>query len=158
MFELAPLPLIILALIAIALFNAVRALRGFAQVNRDAPEDFAYRHARGMIPAGLSQEGYVRAYKRLHSPRANTYIAVTITALLVLSPIIMTAIGAFLQLIWQIGGQSRSLEPGYLVWQFFIFFLMIAVWAGICYFAARRYHRRAPGTFDQELEREMGLY
>ena len=51
--------------------------------------------------------------------------------------------------------QSRVIEPGYLVWQFFLFFGMIAVWVAIAYLAARSYHRTAPGNLQYELDQHL---
>ncbi len=143
----------LLALIGV--FYAARALIGYRNVARDAETDFDYRQPQGMIDNRLSREGYIRAYKRSHNPRSAAYIAGTIAAILLLTWPAMALVGLALEQLYQYTGRSRVFEPGFLVWQFMIFFAMIAVWVTIASIGARRFYRSAPVSFRDETLKEM---
>jgi hypothetical protein len=74
-------------------------------------------------------------------------------AILIITPFAMIGFEAGLNLMYNLSGQSRVIEPGFLVWQFFLFFGIIAVWVGIAYLSARHYHRNAPGSLQFELDK-----
>jgi len=120
----------------------------------DAQDDFDYKSQHKMLPKGLSQAGYIRAYKRFHNPRAPLYVALIMLAIIILTPVAMILIQFLLEQLYQATGRSRVFEPGFLVWQFFIYFLLLLSWASIAYFGARRFYRRAPGTLSEEFEKE----
>ncbi len=143
----------LLALIGI--FYAGRALIGYRNVARDAEADFDYRQPQGMIDARLSKGGYIRAYRRSHNPRSSAYIAGTIAAILLLTWPAMGGVGFALEQLYHYTGRSRVFEPGFLVWQFMIFFSMIAVWVTIVSIGARRFYRFAPASFRDEMIKEM---
>lgn len=143
----------ILALIG--LLYSVRAYIGFRDIERDAQEDYGYKQERGMLDGRLSREGYIRVFKRLHSPRRPAYIATAIFAILIFTWPIMGALSFLLEQLYQLSGQNRVFEPGFLVWQFCIFFGIILSWAAISYVVARRYHIRAPGTLKYETEQQV---
>ncbi|RKQ69358.1 hypothetical protein DES40_2158 [Litorimonas taeanensis] len=128
---------------------------GYRSVARDASADYRYRKENNTVPAGLSEAGYIAAFRRFHNPRGPLYVALTLAAILLLTPVAMLIIQFLLEQLYQVTGRSRVFEPGYLVWGFSIFFMMIASWALIAYLGARRFYRRAPGTFAQELEKEI---
>jgi len=143
----------LLALIGV--FYGIQAFFGYRTVARDAEEDYDYKQPQGMIDSRLSREGYIRAYKRSHNPRRAAYIAGTIAAILVLTWPAMAVVDFILEQLYQATGRSRVFEPGFLVWQFLIFFSMIAVWVTIASTGARRYHRYAPISFRDEMIKEM---
>jgi len=58
-------------------------------------------------------------------------------------------------LIYNLSGQNGVIEPGYLVWHFFLFFGMSAVWVTIACHAAKRYHRTAPGSLQYEIDQHL---
>lgn len=136
-------------------FYAARAFFGYRNVARDAQDDYRYKQEHNMLPSGISHDGYINAFRRFHNPRGPLYVALTLTALMVLTPVVMIIIQFFLEQLYQATGRSRVFEPGYLVWQFMIFFLMIGSWAGIAYSGAKQFYKRAPGTFAQEIEKEI---
>jgi hypothetical protein len=140
----------LLAMLA-ALFGA-RALAGYHRVAKDAKEDYGYKLTRDMIPQGLSQARYIEIYRRVNSPRPQAYIAAGLIAILAATPILFFVLEWTLRMIYHASGQNRVIEPGYLVWQFLIFFAVIALWVGIAYLTARRYHARAPGSLQAEME------
>jgi len=138
----------------IVVFYGLRAVIGYRNVARDAQDDFDYKSQHKMLPKGLSQASYIRAYKRFHNPRAPLYVALIMLAIIVLTPVAMILIQFLLEQLYQATGRSRVFEPGFLVWQFFIYFLLLLSWASIAYFGARRFYRRAPGTLSEEFEKE----
>lgn len=139
----------------IGLFYAVRAFIGFRSVARDAQEDYDYKAERSMLDGRLSREGYIRAYKRLHNPRRPAYIAATVFLILLLTWPIMGVLSVLLEQLYQLTGRNRVFEPGFLVWQFCIFFGIIVSWTAIAYFMARRYHRLSAVSFRDEQIKEM---
>lgn len=141
-------------LAAIGLLYGLRAFFGYRNVSQDAIDDYDYKQERGMLDGKVSREGYIQVFKRLHNPRRPAYIAMTILAILVLTWPIMAVLSFLLELLYQVTGRNRVFEPGFLVWQFSIFFAIILSWTGIAYFMARRYHRRAPGTPKYEMDQQ----
>lgn len=138
------------ALVALA-FSA-RALLGWIGLTKDARDDFDYRTEHGMVPAGVTKDGFTAAYRRVNGPRTATYAALALWTVLLATPVIAKILEVLLDLLWKASGRSRVFEPGYLVWAFFIFFGLFGAWAGIAYLFARRYHARTPGRFEDELK------
>lgn len=146
-----------IALLAVVgLVYGLRAFLGYRSVARDAQSDYDYKQPQGMIDARLSREGYIRAYKRFHNPRGSAYVAGAIAAILILTGPAMALLEFILEQVWQLSGRPRSIEPGFLVWQFIIFFSVIGFWVFIASRAARRFHRYAPVTFRDEMLKEIG--
>jgi len=139
----------------IGLGYGLRAVLGYRQISRDAEEDYDYKQERGMLDGELSREGYIRVFKRLHNPRRPAYIASGIFAILVLTWPIMAALSLLLEQLYQFTDRNRVFEPGFLVWQFSIFFGIIFSWTGVAYAIARRYHLLAPGTQKYETEQQI---
>jgi len=133
----------------IGLVYALRAFIGYRAVARDAEDDYNYKQPQGMIDKRLSKEGYIRAYKRFHNPRGPAYVAAAVGAILVLTWPAMALLELVLEQAWQLSGRSRVIEPGFLVWQFIIFFSIIGIWVAISYVVSKRYHRLAPGTLGR---------
>jgi len=134
---------------------SLRALLGFRSVARDAHEDYDYKQERGMLDGRLSREGYIRVFKRLHNPRRPAYVAAAIFAIIILTWPIMGALSFLLEQLYQLTGRNRVFEPGFLVWQFCIFFGIIFSWTSIAYAIARRYHRLTPGTLKYETDQQV---
>lgn len=146
------------ALVILGVIIAVYGLRaalGYRSVAQDARDDFDYKTQHGMSVYGLTKDGYLRAYRRYHNPRAPLYVAATLSAIVLLTPVLFIIISFLLEQLYQASGRSRVFEPGFLVWQFSIYMMVLGAWAGIAYFGARTYHRRAPGTLSQEMAKEM---
>jgi len=145
--------LVLLALIA--LIYGVRAIIGYRNVARDAEADYNFKLGENMIDPRLTQAGYIRAYKRFHNPRGLLFMASGLSAILILTAPALLGIQILLNQLWIFTDRSRVFEPGYLVWQFIIFFSLIAIWAGIAYFTARQFHRNSPVTLRDEMLKEM---
>ncbi|MGJ8564317.1 MAG: hypothetical protein ACSHXY_12295 [Alphaproteobacteria bacterium] len=147
---------IIIAVALIALTYFVRALLGYRRVASDAAADYAYKYGEGMLEGWEDEADYVAAYKRFHAPRSAAYVASAMGGVLVLTYPAFSVINFLLEQFWILTGRSEVFHPGYLVWQFLIFFAILFLWAAIIYFTARRFHRRAPISFQQELLRQSG--
>lgn len=139
----------------LALIFGARAFLAWHRVGRDAQEDYAYKKSNGMVPDALDRESYQRIYRKVYSPRGLIHVAGAMVAILIATPIAMFIFEPFLNWIYNLSGQSRVIEPGYLVWQFFLFFGMIAVWVTIAYNVAKRYHRTAPGSLQYEMDQHL---
>lgn len=138
-----------------ALVFGARAFLSWRQVRNDARTDFDYKHAKGMVPDSLDRENYEQIYRRVYGPRGPLHVAGALLAILMITPLAMWGFEAGLNWVYNLSGQSRVIEPGYLVWQFFLFFGMIAVWVTIAYTAAKRYHRNAPGSLQFEIDEHL---
>ena len=134
---------------------ALRAFLGYRNVTQDAEQDYDYKKEHKMLDRRISREGYIRVFKRLHNPRRPAYIAATVFAILILTWPIMAAMSFLFELLYQFTNQNRVFEPGFLVWQFMIFFGLIFSWTAISYLMARRYHRLAPGTPKYEIDQQI---
>lgn len=138
----------------LGLFYAIRAFFGFRAVAQDAQDDYDYKQERNMLDGRLSRESYIKVFKRLHSPRRPAYIATAIFSILILTWPIMAILSVILEQLYQFTDRNRVFEPGFLVWQFCIFFGVIFSWTGIAYIIARRYHMLAPGSPNYETEQQ----
>ncbi len=136
----------------LAVFFGLRAGLAWMRVRADAREDYEYKYGNGMLPDTLAREAYERIYRRVYRPRGPLHVAGAMVAILVVTPIAMIVFEYGLNVMYNLSGQSRVIEPGYLVWQFFLFFGMIAVWVGIGYLAARHYHQNTPGSLQSEID------
>ena len=143
-------------IVLVALLYSGRALIGWTQVRREARDDFAYRSDHHMLPASITQDDFVRVYRRVNGPRSEIHVAVALWSVLLATPVIAKGLEVLLEGLYQATGQSRVFEPGFLVWQFFIFFGLFAAWSVIAFAVARWYHRRSPGRFDEELRAAAG--
>lgn len=139
----------------IALIFVIRAGLGWQQVRADARADYDYKRANGMVPDSMTRESYEKIYRHVYNPRGPLHVAGAMVAILIITPIAMWGFALGLDLIYHLSGQNRVIEPGYLVWQFFLFFGIIAVWVGIAYLAARRYHQKAPGSLQFEIDQYL---
>jgi len=79
----------------------------------------------------------------------------TMLAILLVTPIALKGFEVGLNFIYNLSGQNRVIEPGFLVWQFFLFFGIIAVWVSIAYLAARHYHRSETGNLQFEMDQYL---
>lgn len=139
----------------VAVLCGLRAILSYRAVASDAQADYDYKAEQGMIPKGLSQSRYIQIYRRVNNPRAAGYAASGLALILLTTPLIFWGLEWGLRMLYNLSGQDRVIEPGYLVWQFIIFFAVLIIWAGIAYGTARRYHRRAPASLQYEIEQAL---
>lgn len=140
----------------VAALLSLRAFLGYREVARDAEDDYRFKTDQNMIDKGLTQEVYTRAYRRFYAPRSKAYMAGGLMALIVSTPIAFGLINFLLTQLWIATGKSKIYEPGFFVWQFMIFFAILATWALIIYLVARRFYAKAPISFKDELKKETG--
>jgi len=140
----------------LALIYGVRAFIGYRKVAQDAQTDYDYRSGENMLPKHITHDGFIKAYKRHNNPRGSAYMAAGLSAILILTAPALMIIQFLLHQLWLLNDKSRVFEPGFLVWQFFIFFAIIAVWAGIAYITALKYHAGSSISLEDELAKKTG--
>ncbi len=124
-------------------------------VARDAADEWRVRVEKGDSRlSGLSEAQFARTYQRCYGPRAQGYILAALGTIALATPLVLAPLGAALR--WMTRDvdmvRVRQLEvQGDLVFQFFLFLALPAVWAGIAAVFARIYYRRKPMRFDSEL-------
>lgn len=150
-----PFTFIIIVVAITAAFYGIRAVLGYRQVWQDAEAEYSYKSSQGMIPEGISKDGYLKAYRRFYAPRGAAHVAGAMGGVLLLTYPAMILIQIILDRIWVATGRGDVIHPGYLVWQFLIFFGILGLWAGIIYLTARNFHRSAPISFKDEISRQM---
>jgi hypothetical protein len=169
-FQSPPFLWTLVAIAALALIFGVRTLLAYRSLPQEASDDWDYQVSQNMQDLRLNKDAYVRAYKKVHAPRGVLYIASAFSAILVLTPVAFAFINSILMTLWNSsdepvevsvrgGGikenvENLTFEPGNMVWGFFTFFGIIAIWALIAAFAARRFYRNSPGLMRDELIEE----
>lgn len=145
----------VLFLLGLAALYGLRAVLGYKRITVEAADDFTYKRAHNMVGKDVTEEAYVRAYKRINAPRASAYIAATLLIICVITLPALGFINWLYVFIWESGARDEAFTPGFLVHSLGIFFMTIMFWAGITYLAARRYHANARFNLDDEIAREM---
>lgn len=155
------------ALALLALIFGIRAFLAYRRLPGEAADDWDYQVSQNMQDLRLTKDAYIRAYKKVHAPRGVMYIASVCAGILVLTPVAFAFINTILMTLWNSsdepvqenlrgGGirenvESLTFEPGNLVWGFFTFFGIIAIWVFIVAMAARHFYRNSPGLMRDEL-------
>jgi len=116
------------------------------KVSKDAESDYLYKTKNGMIDKSINKEDYINLFIQQHKPRKFLYIAIGSFSILILTWPIMAIISYFLECLYQFTGRNRVFEPGFLVWQFCIFFGIILSWASLAYLIVTLYYKRAPNS------------
>lgn len=130
-------------------------------VGVEAAEEYAARRDRG-DPAleAVSADMFARAYARVYGPRALGYGLAAGAALAVLTPVLIGPAAALVRMA------TRNVEvvnmttgivdlsfDGVLVYQFWLFFAVPALWTAVAGVFVYRYHRGRPAAFNLELKR-----
>ncbi len=142
---------------ALAIFGVLLGLRawlGYRRLTAEAEADWDYRVAHDMQDLRLDKAGFVRAFRKVNAPRLSLYLAGGAGLIIILTPVVFGLINVFLWGVWKFSNESRVFEPGYLVWEFSIFFGLIAAWALIGAAVARRYHANSPGLMRDAMMAE----
>lgn len=137
----------------VAFIFALRTLTGYRGLTEEARREFKYRTEDGLVSPNLSEDNFVTAYRRAHAPRGAAFIAMTMIAVCLMTPVLLIAMEWGYEYLWRWTGQSRDFEPGYLVWQFMLFAGLLVGWAVTAYFGAQLYYRGVAGTLDDELSK-----
>ncbi|WP_300530919.1 hypothetical protein [Maricaulis sp.] len=148
---------------AAAILTAVAALLlarwyfGRRQIATEAREDWEVRQERspGTIK-GVDQETFEGIFIAAHEPRWSLYAAGTLFGVIIISPIA----GVFLMWVWPLFTSMLDGGPwydvGYYPWMFYMFFGMVALWAGVGFVASRLFYARRPEEFRAALARARG--
>ena len=150
-FANSPLLWILAGLAGIAAIYAVRAFLGYRRVRQDAAAEYAFRASENMHGSELPFADFESVYLRANGPRAQAFMAAGLGAIVLLTFPMLRLADLVMKGVWRLSGEDRTFEPTFLVYQFGIFFLMIAFWATVGYFTARAYHNNAPLSFEEEL-------
>lgn len=136
---------------AIGLLLMVRAVYLSRKLSRDAREDYAYKRENNMDDQDLSEDEYVAIYKRVNAPRAGGYIGATLILITALTPVAFGIASLVGEGVYRASGRSEAFLPGFLLWKFMLFFVIIGLWAAIAATAARLYHKFSPSTYRNEV-------
>ena len=134
------------ATFALAILGVTYAVAYFLltyKVLKDAEADYLYKSLNDMIDKSITKAEYTRLFIKKHKPRKFLYIASGSFFILVSTWPIMAIISYLLECLYQLTGRSRVFEPGFLVWQFCIFFGIILSWAFTAYCIVTLYYKRA---------------
>ena len=113
------------------------------KVLKYAESDYLYKSLNDMIDKSITKVEYIRLFTKKHKPRKFLYIASGSFFILVSTWPIMAIISYLLECLYQFTGQNRVFEPGFLVWQFCIFFGIILSWSCAAYCIVTFYYKRA---------------
>jgi hypothetical protein len=165
-------PIVALGLVALMLLvGAIRSVYGYWSVRRDAGNEWEkIRLDQRKAAARTSEQQFLTAYKKAHSPRGLAYstaalaLAVLVTPLAVMvltflyAHVIVQPVDPDAPLATTVAEQVKQQfrRDGPLVYAFFLFFGLIASWGGIAYLVARRYHRDGGFGLDDELREIRG--
>lgn len=137
----------------IGLYFLIKSLLGYGRISRDAETEFAFREKQGSV--GINKrDGFIRAYRRFYAPRKDKYRGIGIVAATVLTVPGIRLFEYVSERIWVMAGKPYEFGPSTLLWQFMLFFALIAFWGLIFLVVAQIYHKRAPVTFRDELIKE----
>jgi len=153
----SPIAIVMVILLVLAAIQGIRAWFGYKAVRADARSDYDYRTAEGMSGMEMEFERFEAAFLRAHAPRSAKFMAIGFAAVALFTLPALRIADAFMNLVWKLSGEDRTFEPTFLVYQFGVFFMLIALWALTAYLVARAYHRGSSAGFEQELRRERGL-
>lgn len=137
----------------IGLYFLIKALLGYGRISRDAETEFTFREKDGTLDTG-KKDGFIRAYRRFYAPRKDKYRGLGILAATLLTVPGIRLFEYVSEKIWIWAGKPYEFGPSTLLWQFMLFFALIAFWGLIFLLVAQIYHKRAPVTFRDELIKE----
>ena len=135
----------------LTIFFALRAWVLTKKTAQDAGADWDYQVSENMHDERLTREAYIAVYTKVNTPRFPKYAAAAIASIGILTVPAFLLIQAGLYWNWVANKYSQVFEPSYLVWQFSIYFSIIALWALIIGLFTRLYHKRAPGLMRDAL-------
>lgn len=146
---------ILLIFLAIGLAYLIRAFFGYRRVSAEAQGEYEFRQSENALRANIDGESFAKAYRRVYAPRKAFFTGMSVTAVAVLTIPALVAMSAIGEWLWDRSGRPYDMGPETLVWQFMMFFAIIAFWGFIFYIAARIYHSRMPGSLEDELRKEV---
>lgn len=147
--------LLFLALALAVAVNFAALVYKLQLVLRESAEAWGeHREANAAELEGLDEAAFRRAYFRAHGPMGaiHGYVGLVLAALVTYPALALY--GALWRLGWRLAGEPIMFQPGLLLWQFYLFFALIASWALVAGAVMRRYHRNRPRELRLELARE----
>ena len=149
------LPFFFLILTIATVSMATAALFVRRSARQSAAEVYAVRQSEAASSLkGLSEGQFENAYLRAHGARAQIFLAVAMGGALIASPIALTLLRLIWRFFWARNGYPEFYAEGVLMWQFYMFFGLAAVWVMIAGYVARRYHAGAGQSLETEIIRE----
>lgn len=141
--------------LTIGLVYLIRAFFGYRRISNEALGEYTFRRSENALRDNIDGESFAKAYRRVYAPRKDLFTGIGVTSVALLTIPGMVGMGALGEWIWDLSGRPYDMGPETLVWQFLMFFAIIAFWGAIFYLTARIYHSRAPGSLDDELRKEV---
>jgi len=140
----------------IALYYLVRTGLAYRRISADGAAEYDYRAGEGTLEADIDRAGYVKAYRRFYAPRRELYTGLGVLAAAALTPPAIWLFELVGTEVWKLAGRPYDSGPGpsTLVWQFMVFFVVIAFWGIVFYITAQLYHKRKPNSLRDELAKE----
>lgn len=148
---------IIALALALAVIFALRAVLSYRLLSADGAEEYVYRQSENMLCSTISQADFVSAYRRVNAPRGALYAAILFFCNAALTVPLLSFLTFAFEYLWRYSGQSRVIEPGYMVWSMMLCAGVILGWGLMSYLIMSRYHARTPGTLEQELRLLSGI-
>jgi len=152
--------LCVTGLLAIAF--ALRMLFLSNNLEQEARGDWAYQVSENMQDLRLSEDAFVRAYKKINAPRGWKFLSMAFATVTVISIPAFALIQLLLYKVWrdnlnevskmpQFRGRMGVLSDPVLVWQFSIFLAVIVFLVFIVALFVRQYYKGSPGLMRDEL-------
>lgn len=146
----------------LAAIIGLRAWLLYKNLEREAVQEWAYQVSENMQDLRLTQNAFVRAYKKINEPRGWKLTALALATLTALSVPAFALIQFLLYKVWrdnlnevskmpQFKGRLEVISDPVLVWQFSIFMSVIVFWVLVVGWFVRQYYKSAPGLMRDEL-------
>ena len=151
---MTPGTLFLIALVLIALIFVIQLVLRWAALRREAREEWVDLSTNTPEQvSGVREEDFHRAYLRTHGPNGATLAAAVVGLNAALTPFALVVLMSVWHAGWIANGRPPMFSETTLVWQFYLFFGLIAIWGGVAFWFARVFHRRGRVTLDAELQR-----
>jgi len=149
----------------LALISGLRMLFLSKTLEQEAHSDWAYQVSENMQDLRLTEEAFVRAYKKINAPRGWKFLSMAFATVTVMSVPAFALIQLLLYKVWrdnlnevskmpQFQGRMAVLSDPVLVWQFSIFLAVIVFLVLVVALFVRQYYKGSPGLMRDELAYE----
>jgi hypothetical protein len=123
------------------------------QEYRRAPEEYDWRADKNpALTYGLDRSTFIAAWRQAVFPSGFVYAGAAIIAAFAITPIALGLMSSAWYFFWRMAGQPLQFSEGTIIWQFYLFFGIILVWAACAAIAAWRYHRIVRPDFETRLK------
>lgn len=146
----------------LALVFALRTLFLSKNLEQEARGDWAYQVSENMQDLRLTEDAFVRAYKKINAPRGWKFLSMALATVTVMSVPAFSFIQLILYKVWrdnlnevskmpQFRGRMAVLSDPVLVWQFSIFLAVIVFLVVVAALFVRQYYKGSPGLMRDAL-------